>query len=276
MRILGIGRSPRFSPNSEARDAAILQAVAERLRQKGHHVATVCEDDALPTDFDAAFCMARHTATLRRLAQMEAEGLPIINSPLALLTGSRRHLTESFVAEGLPVVAGVGIDAVNARPDQAYWLKRGDACAQQAADVQFAATGDEVADRLGHFKARGIDDVLIFPHVAGDLVKFYGVEGTAFFHHYYPTAGPSFSKFGLESHNGAPTGYAFDATRLKAVADEAARLSGLTVYGGDCIIDSDGRAWIIDFNDWPSFSRCCAEAARAIAQRIVTETQSND
>ena len=276
MRILGIGRSPRFSPNSEARDAAILQAVAERLRQKGHHVATVCEDDALPTDFDAAFCMARHTDKLQRLALMEEKGLPIINSPYALLSGSRRHLTERFVAAALPVVANVSLDTVKTNADVAYWLKRGDACAQQATDVQFAASGDEVADKLAHFKARGIDDVLIFPHVAGDLVKFYGVEGTTFFHHYYPTAGPSFSKFGLESHNGAPPGYAFDASHLKAVADEAARQSGLTVYGGDCIIDSEGRAWIIDFNDWPSFSRCCAEAAEAIAQRILGETQSND
>jgi hypothetical protein len=40
---------------------------------------------------------------------------------------------------------------------------------------------------------------------------------------------------------------------------------GLQVYGGDCIVTVDGAWYMIDFNDWPSFSRCREEAAEAIA-----------
>ena len=43
--VLGISRSPRFSPNSTARDAAIFTAVAAELRQQGLAVSTCCEDD---------------------------------------------------------------------------------------------------------------------------------------------------------------------------------------------------------------------------------------
>jgi hypothetical protein len=48
MRLLGIGRAPRFSPHSTARDAAILGAVAGVLRQQGHTV-TLCNEDDLGT-----------------------------------------------------------------------------------------------------------------------------------------------------------------------------------------------------------------------------------
>ena len=99
-------------------------------------------------------------------------------------------------------------------------------------------------------------------------MKFYGVEGTDFFYLYYPTEGKNFSKFGLEKINGAPTGFAFRSGLLKTCADRAARLSGFIVYGGDAIVLPDGSFRLIDFNDWPSFSRCCAEAARAIAARV--------
>ena len=50
--------------------------------------------------------------------------------------------------------------------------------------------------------------------------------------------------------------------------DQAASTIQLDIYGGDCIIQPDGRPVLIDLNDWPSFSRCRDEAAQAIAERI--------
>jgi len=47
-----------------------------------------------------------------------------------------------------------------------------------------------------------------------------------------------------------------------------ARAVGIKVYGGDCIVGEDGSFCIIDFNDWPSFSRCREDAATAIATLI--------
>ena len=41
------------------------------------------------------------------------------------------------------------------------------------------------------------------------------------------------------------------------------------IYGGDAVIDEKGKIWFIDFNDFPSFSSCRDQAARAIAERVI-------
>ena len=55
---------------------------------------------------------------------------------------------------------------------------------------------------------------------------------------------------------------------MQAEAERLAEAVGIEVYGGDCIVSSDGTFCLIDFNDWPSFSRCREEAAEAIASLI--------
>ncbi len=274
MKVLGISRSLRFSPNSAARDAAIFNAVVGELRRKGHEVTAVCEDDfSGVAGHELVFSMARGEETLRGLSEAEAAGLPVVNSATALLRGTRTALSAVFAQAGLPVAPNVLVDggmAGNMVPGKRYWLKRGDACAQSANDVRPVASAEELAAALEDFSRRGIRGALLSEHVAGDLVKFYGVEGTNFFYTYYPTAKGAFSKFGLERFNGRPTGFAFDAHALKADADRAAVLSGFVVYGGDCIVRPDGTYLIIDFNDWPSFSLCRMAAAKAIVQRLMS------
>jgi len=46
------------------------------------------------------------------------------------------------------------------------------------------------------------------------------------------------------------------------------------VYGGDAIVQADGSFYIIDFNDWPSFSPCVNAAAEAISQLILSDYDS--
>src|SRR3712207_8512125 len=71
----------------------------------------------------------------------------------------------------------------------------------------------------------------------------------------YTTLFRSISKFGDEALNGAPRHYEFDKAQLEAAADLLSTLTDVAVYGGDAIIDAHGNFYIIDFNDWPSFSR---------------------
>ena len=52
------------------------------------------------------------------------------------------------------------------------------------------------------------------------------------------------------------------------LTQEEIAAAGLDVYGGDCIVREDGTFCIIDLNDWPSFSRCREEAAKAIAGKV--------
>ena len=197
----------------------------------------------------------------------------MLNAPDALLKASRAALTACFQENDIPqprtfclATDNPGLPSTISFP---LWLKRGDACAQSATDVCFIEDAAALRRALADFHARGIETAVACEHAEGDLVKFYGVEGTDFFHFLYPTEGEGFSKFGLEARNGVPHHFLFDAAQLKCIADRAASVSGLTVYGGDAIVRADGSILIIDFNDWPSFSPCRRPAAKAIAQRLV-------
>ena len=85
----------------------------------------------------------------------------------------------------------------------------------------------------------------------------------------YRYASDGHSKFGLEAINGKACGFSFDVSELKRISDEAARVLDVPVYGGDCVVSEDGTIGLIDFNDWPSFSRCREAASKAIASRIL-------
>jgi hypothetical protein len=68
--------------------------------------------------------------------------------------------------------------------------------------------------------------------------------------------------------NGKAQHFAFDEPYLIHEVHRLADVVSLDIYGGDAIIDKDGRIYIIDFNDWPSFSRCREDAAKAIAKLL--------
>lgn len=118
------------------------------------------------------------------------------------------------------------------------WVKR-NGYAQEAGDIVFAATEEERRRALEAMRARGISDAVCQKHHEGREVKFYGT-GRSFFR---------------------PEG--MPALREKAL--ETAAEKGLAVWGGDAIVSADGEIHLIDINDWPSFSRCREEAAKAIA-----------
>ena len=148
-----------------------------------------------------------------------------------------------------------------------YWVKKNRGYSEQAADVCYAADGDQLTTIVAQMKARGIDDIYVTPHVEGDLVKFYGVAGTDFFRTFYPGDDGQY-KFSQEEVNGAPSHFPFDAESLQHTIDRAALAVGLDFYGGDVVVDAEGKATLIDFNDWPSYSRCREEAARAMALAV--------
>lgn len=128
-------------------------------------------------------------------------------------------------------------------------------------------TALEIARRS--FADRGVVDVVVSSNVEGDLVKFYAVSG-GFFRYYYPSDDGQF-KFAVERHNGPAHHYAFDVDRLQRIVDRLAHRIEIDVYGGDVIIDANGQMYIIDFNDWPSFSRCRDAAAEAIVNDLSTK-----
>lgn len=259
--ILAIGRAERFSPNSVDNDAAILRSVCVRLRQQGHSVALVSESELTPDACaDAYISMGRLESTLALLDSRQRDGAVVVNGAGGVaLCCDRMSLVARFRSQGIPVPAESG--------PHGYWLKRAHGVAEGPMDVRFAANGCEAAMVKAEMQANGVAEVLQCAHVPGDLIKFYGVRGTAFFRHFYP-GDDGITKFGDEQRNGRPCHYPFSVASLQAIAERAAGVAGVDVYGGDCIVGHDGSICIIDFNDWPSFARCREEAAEAIAATV--------
>lgn len=134
-------------------------------------------------------------------------------------------------------------------------------------DVVYVECREEAEVVMADFRKRNIPVAVVNEHLVGDLVKFYGVQGTDFFYSFYPTE-QSHSKFGLEAINGETRGFPFDVKLLQAYANKAAEVLNVPIYGGDCVVSSTGEIRIIDFNDWPSFARCRVEAGPEIAKCI--------
>lgn len=271
--IAAILRAPRFSPNNVDNDRLIMEAVAGRLsRHFGITIPLVGEEDfcAHPLDADCYLSMCRLPETLRILRRKEGAGSVVVNSTHGIELCVHRSELDALMREkgyAMPPVDG----------SDGYWLKRGDTAAQSHDDVVFCEDKDELARAEQEFRRRGIAEMVVSTHVVGDVIKFYGV-GDGMFHFFYPRD-DGLSKFGDEWRNGIAHHYPFDE---RALIDEVRRLAvetGTAVYGGDAIIDKSGNYYIIDFNDWPSFSRCRDEAADAIARYaadVVANGKGND
>lgn len=256
-KVLLIRRDQRFSPNSEEKDLQILLAVGRRLRQAD---VQMVEESHLTADADADVyvSMARLPEALRVLADKERQGHLVVNRAESVAACNRQQLYHTMRREGIPMAPDEGNDG--------YWLKRADTAAQQKGDVTYCADRDALQRAIEAFAARGITQYVVSAHVKGDLVKFYATSA-GFFRCYYPTDDHQ-SKFGDEARNGKAHHYAFDKEALKADTGRLEQAIGIDVYGGDAIIDAAGHYYIIDFNDWPSFSRCREEAAESIASII--------
>ena len=258
MKVLVVLRDERFSPNAVERDKAIMMAIVRRLEAQGHTVSVGSETQLPSNDgYELIFSMGRLPQTLHWLEHQKAR---VINTP-----GSVARCTRSVVER---LMRETGVPMPPRQGNHGYWLKRGDAAAQEKGDVVYAADENELEQAIAVFRQRGIVDYTVSAHVAGDVVKFYGVKGPAgFFRYYYPVDDGD-TKFGDEQRNGKAHHYPFDADALQQTADQLATAVGIEVYGGDCIVRQDGSFCIIDFNDWPSFSRCREEAADAIVKLI--------
>lgn len=257
MRILAVSRAECFSPNSVERDRAIFQAVIDRLQQQGSDVCLISEDDLhFPASLqqpDLILTMARRPETL---GWLESLGVACINAPGGIANCAKSRLAVIMEHIGSPVPPQEGTDG--------YWLKRGDAAAQTTGDVVFLPDRHQLERAVETMRSRGITDYVVSAHVVGDLVKFYGVGQGGFFRWYYPTD-DGLTKFGDERHNGPALHHRFDADALRLEAQRLAAAVGVGIYGGDAIVRADGSFCLIDFNDWPSFSRCREAAADAIA-----------
>lgn len=254
MKILAVTRAEKFSPNSVDKDRAIILDAASKLSDS----IEIADEDNIPTHTDCTLClsMARETVNLDKLATLEVvDGLKVVNNPFSVKACTRSIVEVVMQRIGVPLAPEEGNDG--------YWIKRGDMAAQAKGEVRYCKDADELEKAKADFAEMDISDYVVSAHVVGDLVKWYAVEG-GFFRYYYPSDDGN-TKFDDETINGKAHHYAFDSEALQQVVEKVAHTIGIAIYGGDAIIRADGTFCIIDFNDWPSFSRCREEAAEAIA-----------
>lgn len=258
---MAIKRDARFSPHSESKDKAILQLSCDLLEKGIPMIEERQLDDSYVADIYLS--MARFPAAIQCLKRFEAHGKTVVNRGEAVEACSRSRLQSIMLDHQIPIPPEEGKDG--------YWIKRGDVAAQQEDDVVYCENEEALRQAKSRFLQRGITDVVVSAHVVGDVVKFYGV-GHHFFRYFYPTDDRQ-TKFSHELVNGEAHHYAFDEESLKSIVQRLADVISLDVYGGDAIIDKEGHIYIIDFNDWPSFSRCRNEAAEAIVKLIKEKMQ---
>jgi len=274
--IAGIRRENQYSPNHVGNDAAIFSMTADCLRRSGYCVKEYVESDLLTRNIDECliFNMVRGRKSVSALQRMEDEGRTVVNSGYGIENCTRERMTNLFadrqIAGPRSLVLFTDDDPVAALEEAGIcncWIKRSDFHAIHREDVTYVRHPEEAKIILKEYAMRGIEKVVVNEHLAGDLIKFYGVAGTDFFYWFYPTD-LQHSKFGLEQINGTARGIPFDQQALQTLCHEAAGVLNIHIYGGDCIVSADGAIRLIDFNDWPSFAPCRQEAAPFIAECI--------
>ncbi len=280
--IAGIMRAGAYSPNHIGNDAAIFNAVAENLRKRGCIVNTYSEEQFITGQVSERVIvnMCREMKSIHKLQQLEDEGAVVINSGNGIENCTRERMTRILIGSGIPYPDSVIVntnegvlDALRSAGFEQCWIKRGDFHAMHKEDVSYVRHAVEAQEVVQEYFLRGIKRAVINRHLVGDLVKFYGVQGSPFFFWFYPfDAGHS--KYGYEAINGKSQGIEFSKEKLRDICQRASEVLDVKIYGGDCIISPEGDIRIIDFNDWPSFAPCRKEAAPHIAKCILSIAKS--
>lgn len=262
LKFAAVTRGQKYSPNHIGNDSQIMQLTIEELQKMGHTVA-MYEEDSISSETLSEkniFTMIRGSYALKKLVEFEKNGAFVINSTKAVLNCYRERMARLLPDNGIPFPKSIivetsaeNIDLSLFNGQEKLWVKRGDVHAIHREDVTMVHRTDELYSILREYERRGIEKAVIQEQLNGDVIKFYAVNGSEFFHWYY--------------HNGSRQ-LPFDANKLREIAIGSAKALQVDIYGGDAVIGEDGSIHIIDLNDWPSFAPVRNIAAGHIAKLI--------
>ncbi len=283
IQIAGIMRAGAYSPNHIGNDAAIFNATADHLRKRGCNVKIYSEDQFLNGEVTENIIvnMCREMRSIHKLQELEDNGALVINSGYGIENCTRERMTRILLGSNIPypesLIVNTNEGVTSALKKAGFtqcWIKRGDFHAMHKEDVSYVRHPEEAQEVLQEYFLRGIKRAVINRHLVGDLIKFYGVQGTPFFFWFYPFD-EGHSKYGHEAINGKSQRIEFDEEHMRDICQKASEVLDVKIYGGDCIISPDGTIRIIDFNDWPSFAPCRQDAAPHIAKAILSTIKSH-
>lgn len=271
-------RAGVFSPNHIGNDAAIFNFVAEQLRKRGCEVNVYSEElfIAGAVDEHVILNMCREVRSIELLQKREDAGDLVINSGYGIENCIRERMTRILLGSGIPYPESLIVNTDEAVVDRLKkmhidrcWIKRGESHSLHHEDVCYARHTEEAQELLQEFFLRGIKRAVINRHLDGELVKFYGVAGTSFFYTFYPMR----QQQGRRADDNLPQ---VDTAAMQAMCEKSARELDIAIYGGDCILTPEGKLYLIDINDWPSFAPCRQEAAPAIARYVMSAIKEHN
>lgn len=263
-RVLLVSRDPKYSPNNVEKDFRILKLVSEKIEaaNKNLEIEIISEDSIsgnLNSQYSVVTGMARSTNAIQTLSNYISESQDRILSynirGIQKLYGSRYSVFRQLKKKGvrIPILQSVTTP---------LWIKKFHTDEVQDDDVTFCDSSREV---------------ILMQHVHGDLIKVYAVVDSKnkieFLRWFYPQE-DGYTKFGHEEHNDTLKYLPFEQSRLATIAKKIKTTVGLQFFGFDAIIDKDGEIWVIDINDWPSYSKYQDEAAESIARTILSDIKT--
>src|SRR3989449_10000172 len=163
---------------------------AELRRRRGRHrgaggsqVPSNPREERAPADPRplGVFLMCERLEILDRLHALEVRGIPLVNSPRAVLNTYRERMIALFGEANVAFIES-RLVATDARTDVGalpVWVKRADVHNTQAGDVTFAGTREGGSAALEALPAPGIRRAGIQPNVQGDPLKVYGIGAAA-------------------------------------------------------------------------------------------------
>lgn len=281
IKIAGIMRAGAFSPNHIGNDSTIFNIVADQLRKRGCEVNVYSEEQFINNGVSENIIvnMCRERRSIELLQQLEDNGALVINSGYGIENCIRERMARIFLGSSIPYPQSIIVNTDEAIRDilvkagiDRCWIKRGDSHTMHNEDVTYVRHPEEAQEILQEYFLRGIKRAVINRHLEGVMVKFYGIVGTPFFY----WLSPSNSSDNRSASAGKKQPAGFDEEKLKALCNAAAEILDVKVYGGDCVISSDGKMRIIDFDDWPSFAPCRQEAATQIAKYVMSAIKARN
>lgn len=263
MRCLAIFREITNSPNRESDDALILKAVCDEMIKLGikvHLIEPEIIDDVLDMEWDCVVPMCENPENLEKIKNIDA----LFVNPVETVYNCYRRNMFKLVKSNCPEIFPQTImrsmdDFPGEKPSffgsHGVWVKRGDVHNTCLHDVHYVKKWEDSNKVKDDFEKRNIKDVMIQEHIEGDLIKFYGVGPGDWFNWFYHK--PQVAKK-----------FKFNEDELHKNSCRFADAVGVEVYGGDAIVTSDSKIYIIDINSWPSFARVRDEVKKRIAFHI--------
>jgi len=219
-------------------DKKIIDLTAEELRKKGFEVETISpENFNKDVQVDLIFTAARKDIN-KVLMEKEKEGVLIINSPKAItLSFNRKEVYKKLMELGANIpqtdfvlIGDLSFASLNGRK---VILKPA-----HRHELWFVISTEEDFNKaMEAYKNAEVEEVIVQSFMEGRTAKYYVPGGDEV----------------LLLQEIVDTFPAEVIDQIKSQVKLSGQATGLKVFGGDFII-SDGKAFCVDTNDWPTFS----------------------